>query len=277
MISSSTQLKAKVRNLSGGDNGKAQTLLRNFIMERFLERVSLSEYRDNFVLKGGMLVASVVGADMRTTMDIDTTVCSLALSKEETTRVVGDIIAVPLEDGVSFALKKIVDIMEGHDYPGIRCALEASFGTLCQAVKLDISTGDAITPAAVRRDYRLMFEDRSIPLWSYNLETLLAEKLETVMARGVANTRMRDFYDIHMIVREADVDVEILRDAFRATSCRRGTHEMVPELGSIVRLVAEDENMRRLWGNYVADSPYVDGLAWDDVVASVEELARAIR
>lgn len=277
MISSSTQLKAKVRNLSDGDNGRAQTLLRNFIMERFLERVSLSEHGDNFILKGGMLVASVVGSNMRATMDIDTTMRSLTLSKEEVERVVGDIIAVPVEDGVSFALKKTTDIMEGHEYPGIRCALEASFGTLRQMVKLDISTGDAVTPAAVKREYKLMLEERSIPLWSYNMETLLAEKLETIMVRGTANTRMRDFYDIHMIVEEADVDAEILRDAFCATTRRRGTDGMVAELGGIVRLVAEDENMRRLWGNYAADSFYVGDLAWDDVVASVEELARAIR
>ena len=199
MIKTAAQLKAKVRNLSGGDSRKAQTLIRNYIMERFLERISLSPYRNNFILKGGMLVAAVVGLDTRATMDIDTTVKSLNLSKENAIKIVQDIIAVDIPDGVQFRITKVTDIMEEHDYPGIRFMLVASLDTMLQAIKIDISTGDVITPGAVEYSYNLMFEERAISLWTYNLETLLAEKLETIMARGIANTRMRDFYDIHVI------------------------------------------------------------------------------
>lgn len=178
MIRTATQLKAKVRNLSGNDSQKSQTLIRNFIMERFLERISLSQYRDNFILKGGMLVAAVVGLDTRATMDIDTTVKSLNLSKDNAIKIVKDIIAVDIPDGVQFKIIKVTDIMEEHDYPGIRFMLEATLDKMRQAVKIDISTGDIITPGAVEYSYNLMFEDRSISLWTYNLETLLAEKLE---------------------------------------------------------------------------------------------------
>ena len=169
MIRTATQLKAKVRNLSGEDSKKAQTLIRNFIMERFLERIVLSQYRNNFILKGGMLVAAVVGLDTRATMDIDTTVKSLNFTKDNAVKIVEEIIAVNLDDGVQFQITKVMDIMEEHDYPGIRFMLEATLDKIRQAVKIDIFTGDVITPRAVEYSYHLMFEDRAISLWTYNL------------------------------------------------------------------------------------------------------------
>lgn len=165
MIKTSIQLKAKVRNLSAGDNGRARLLIRNFVMERFLERVALSQYRNNFILKGGMLVAAVVGLESRATMDIDTTVKSLPLTIVDAQKVVEDIIQVEVPDGMSFTITKAMDIMEGHDYPGIRFLLEATLDKLRQTIKIDISTGDVITPRAVEYSYKLMFEDRSISIW----------------------------------------------------------------------------------------------------------------
>ena len=173
MIRTAIQLKAKVRNLSGGDRKKAQTLIRNFIMERFLERITRSQYRNNFILKGGMLVAAIVGLDTRATMDIDTTVKSLNLTKDNAVNIVEDIIAIDLSDGVQFQITKVTDIMEERDYPGIRFMLETTMDKMRQAIKIDISTGDIITPGAVEYAYNLMFEDRAIFLWTYNMETLL--------------------------------------------------------------------------------------------------------
>jgi predicted nucleotidyltransferase component of viral defense system len=161
-----------------------------------------------------MLVSAVVGLDTRATMDIDTTVKSLELSKENAIKIVEEIIAVEIPDGVHFTITKVTDIMEEHDYPGIRFMLETSLENLRQAIKIDISTGDIITPGAVEYSYKLMFEDRAISLWTYNLETLLAEKLETIMARRPVNTRMRDFYDIHVISRQEPFDSMILKRAF---------------------------------------------------------------
>ena len=157
MIRTSTQLKAKVRNLSGGDSRKAQTLIRSFIMERFLERVALSQYHNNFVLKGGMLVANLVGLDTRATMDIDATVKALTLTKENAVNVIEDIIGMELPDGIRFRITKAEDIMEEHDYPGIRLTMETTLDKMRQAIKIDISTGDVITPDAVEYDYRLMW------------------------------------------------------------------------------------------------------------------------
>ena len=276
MIKAATQLKAKVRNLSGGDSQKAQTLIRNFMMERFLERIALSQYRNSFILKGGMLVAAIVGLDTRATMDIDTTVKSLTLSKDNIIKIVEDIIAVEIPDGVQFRIAKVTDIMEEHDYPGIRVMLEATLDKLRQAVKIDISTGDIITPGAMEYSYSLMFEDRSISMWTYNLETLLAEKLETIMARGTANTRMRDFYDIYTISRQEGFNKEVLKSAFFATSTKRNTTEQIPDLINIIVAVASEDTMALQWENFQKESFFVGELSWNDVIESVKVLALSV-
>ena len=273
MIRTATQLKAKVRNLSGSDSQKAQTLIRNYMMERFLERITLSEYRNNFILKGGMLVAAVVGLDSRATMDIDTTVKALTLSKESAVRIIEAIISVDIPDGVRFHITKVTDIMEEHDYPGIRIMMDASLDQMRQSIKIDISTGDIITPGAVEYSYRLMFEDRAISLWTYNLETLLAEKLETIMARGAVNTRMRDFYDIHVLSRHETVNAGVLKRAFEATSEKRNSTALIADFANILETIKADETMKQLWNNYREDSFYVGDLSWNEVMASVEVLS----
>lgn len=275
MIRTSTQLKAKVRNLSAGDNDRAKLLIRNYVMERFLERIALSQYRNNFILKGGMLVAAVVGLEARATMDIDTTVKSLPLTMEDARKVVEDVIQVDVPDGVSFRITRVMDIMEGHDYPGIRFMLEATLDKLKQAIKIDISTGDVITPRAVEYSYKLMFEDRSISIWTYNLETLLAEKLETIMARETANTRMRDFYDIHVLM-EQPVDYQVLHNAFMATSEKRQSQEKVESFDSILAEVQADDTMRAMWDKYREDNFFVGDLSWADVNQSVLELKKRV-
>ena len=276
MIRTATQLKAKIRNLSAGDSRKAQTLIRNYIMERFLERVALSRYRNNFILKGGMLVAAVVGLDTRATMDIDTTVKSLHLDMENARRIIEEIIAVEIPDGVDFHITKATDIMEEHDYSGIRFMLEASIDNLRQAIKIDISTGDVITPRAVEYSYHLMFEDRSISLLTYNLETLLAEKMETIMSRGTANTRMRDFYDIYVISSQKSFDQDVLKNAFYATSEKRETIVQIPDFIDTISSIESDEVMKSQWENFRNDSFFVGELSWAEVMASVRNLAEII-
>ena len=273
MIRTATQLKAKVRNLSGSDSNKALMLIRNYFMQRFLERIAQSEYRDHFILKGGMLVASLVGLNTRATMDIDTTVKAVSLSQEDAIQMMKRIITVDIPDGTSFQISEVTDIMEGHDYPGLRFFLEARLEKLHQTIKIDISTGDVITPRAVEYSYPLMFEDRTIAIWTYNLETLVGEKLETIMARGTANTRMRDFYDLHVLSMQQKFDREILKKAFLATSQKRNTLQQLPDLHDIVQRVAADTEMRSRWENYRKESFYVGVLSWEAVMDSVKQLA----
>lgn len=199
MIKAARQLKDLIRNLSKEKSADAQILMRNYMMERFLERISLSEYRDNFILKGGMLVAAMVGLDARSTMDLDATVKGTYVNVENIENLIISIITVPIEDGVTFQLKSISEIMDEAEYPGIRVSMATTFDGVVTPLKIDISTGDVITPREVRYSFKLMLEDRSIDIWAYNLETVLAEKLETIITRTTTNTRMRDFYDIYIL------------------------------------------------------------------------------
>ena len=274
MIKNAIAVKAKIKNKAGGDSNKSQIILRIYLMERLLERVSLSQYRDNFVLKGGLLVSSLVGVDMRSTMDVDTTVKSLPLNKMSAQKILEEIIAVKLEDGVAFRIAKVQDIMEGHEYEGIRCMIECTIDKLKQTIKVDISTGDEITPRAVAYKLPLIIEDRSINLWAYNLETLLAEKLETIMVRAEANTRMRDFYDIHVLLEQdvVTIDRDTMKSAFYATCKRRKSTERIVTIDDVINKIADDEVMKQQWKNYRKNNYYVGTLEWDDVIGSTRTL-----
>ena len=274
MMKSATAVKAKIKNKAGGSSEKSQIILRIYLMERLLERVSLSKYRDNFVLKGGLLVSSLVGVDMRSTMDVDTTVKSLPMNKKSVQKILEEIMAIEVEDGVSFRISKVQDIMEGHEYEGLRFMIECSMDRLKQTIKIDISTGDEITPGAIEYKLPLIIEDRSIDLWAYNLETILAEKLETLMVRGEANTRMRDFYDIHVLIQQdtVTVDRDTLKAAFYATCKNRGSTEQIGTINDVITKIAGDETMKQQWDNYRKTNYYVGTLEWDDVIGSAEKL-----
>ncbi len=255
MIHTSTQLKALVRNQSQGDNAKAMTLIRNFGMERFLERMSLSKYNGNLILKGGLLIASMVGLDNRATMDIDTTIRNYNLSAEEAGKMIEDIIAVPLDDGTRFAVKSVESIMDEAEYPGIRFKLEAALDNMKTPLKIDISTDDVITPKEVNYEYKLMFE-KSIPLLAYNLETVLAEKMETIISRGTLNTRMRNYYDLMIlnVVKSDAIDYADLAKALEATSKKRNSYELLSAPKHILEQIKFDVDCR----NQIGDIKYVD-------------------
>lgn len=274
MIHSVRQLKALVQNQSNHDSRKAQIILRNYFMERFLERLSLSPYRDNFILKGGMLVSAMVGLDTRTTMDIDTTIKKLPLSAESIAPILNKIIAIPLKDAVGFSIKNIAEIMEDAEYTGIRVMLEATLDTMRTPLKLDISTGDAITPREVDYSFKLMFEDRSISVWAYNLETVLAEKLETILSRGTANTRLRDFYDLYILQTYPTLTINKTSfcDALRATAKKRGSEAMLLEGQLTLEEVRDSDAMRKLWSAYQNSFSYADALPWEMVMDAVFSL-----
>lgn len=279
MIKSATAIKDKIKNKAGGDSDKSQIMLRIYMMERLLERVSVSKYRDNFVLKGGLLVSSLVGVDMRSTMDIDTTVKSLTLNKENARKTLEEIMAIDLEDGVEFQITKMKEIMEGHEYEGLRFMIDCRLDKLKQAIKIDISTGDEITPSAVVYQLPLIVEDRTINLWAYNLETLLAEKLETIMARAEANTRMRDFYDIHILLKHEGekIDKNVLKEAFAATCKRRESENMISELSDVIEKVHDSETLKTQWNHYQRDNYYVGEITWDEVCESVKQLESVVK
>ena len=279
MIKTSRQLKDKIKNLAHGDSLKSQTLLRTYMMERFLERLAVSQYNSHFVLKGGMLVSSMVGIHQRATMDIDATVVSLPLTLEDATRTIQEIVRIDLQDGVVFSITNAESIMEEHDYPGLRFTLIGTLDGLRQKVKIDISTGDAITPREVRYSFKLMLEDRSIEIWAYNLETVLAEKLETVVSRATANTRMRDFYDLHILsqLHGQSIVPADLRAALIATARKRGTEKYLADAPAAFDEVEADPNMEKLWRAYQKKFSYAADLSWHTVVESIRSLYRLAR
>ncbi len=274
MIHTSRQLKALVRNRSHGDNAKAMTLIRNFVMERFLERMSLSKYSGNLILKGGLLVASMVGLENRATMDIDAAIRNYNLSAEDAREMVEDIIAVPLEDGIQFDVKSVESIMDEAEYPGIRFKLEAVLDTMKTPLKMDISTDDVITPGEVNYEYKLMFEERSIPLLAYNLETVLAEKMETIISRGTLNTRMRDYYDLMIlsVIKSDTINYVDLAKALEATSRKRNSYELLSGSKHILEQIKSDVGLMEQWGIYQHKYDYAADYAWADIVKNVERL-----
>jgi len=279
MIRTSRQLKALVRNLSKGDSARAQIIIRNYVMERFLERLSLSPYRENFILKGGTLVAAMVGLDNRSTLDVDATVKNLPLTEDSARKLVGEIIGVQIDDGMSFEIRSVAPIMDDAEYPGIRVSLDTTLETMRTPLKIDFSTGDVITPHEVSYSFKLLFEDRTISILAYNLETVLAEKLETLVARGTANTRMRDFYDIYVLEdsQSHNIDRALLKTAFTNTSGKRGSSAVMAGMDVILDEVEASPEMIALWINYQNKFEYAADVGWDEVMRSVKKLCDDIR
>lgn len=278
MIHTSRQLKALVRNRSKGDSAKAQIIIRNYIMERLLERISLSKYKGCLILKGGMLISALVGLDNRATMDIDTTVKFLSLTVETVTEMLTNIIAVKVDDGIIFSVKHISEIMDEAEYRGLRVMLEAKLDTMRTPLKIDFSTGDVITPSEIEFEYKLMFEDRVISIYAYNIETILAEKLETVISRGTANTRLRDFYDLYILQQEmgVSIDVDKLKMALKATSHRRNSDLVIHRGLVILHQIYEDKDMQILWKNYQKKFDYAMDYSWNIVMESIISLYKNI-
>jgi predicted nucleotidyltransferase component of viral defense system len=274
MIQTSRQLKALVRNLSKGDSNKAQIIIRNYVMERFLERLSLSLYKNNLILKGGTLVSAMVGLDNRSTMDVDATIKDLPLSVESARKIIEEISSIRIEDNITFEIKSAAAIMDEADYSGVRVILDTTLETMHTPLKIDLSTGDVITPREIAYSFRLLFENRTISILAYNLETVLAEKLETLISRGVANTRIRDFYDMYALetTQSQNIEPAILRDAFSNTSRKRGSSSVVNDAETILDEVRASSEMATLWESYQSKFDYATDISWDNIMKSIRKL-----
>ena len=280
MITTARQLKDLVRNLSKKKSADAQILMRNYMMERFLERISLSEYKNQFILKGGMLVAAMVGLDARATMDLDATIKGTNVSVEDVEMIISKIISIPLNDGVLFRIKRISEIMEEADYPGVRVSMETKFDGVITPLKIDISTGDIITPREIKYNFNLMLENRTIEVWAYNLETVLAEKLETVISRNVTNTRMRDFYDIYILQKlyGEQLSKDVLWDALVATAKKRETLEQIEteDIDEVFDEIQSSSVMENLWKAYQRNYSYSADIPWHIIMKSIRTLYEII-
>ncbi len=274
------QLKAIIKNVAREKRISAQLVLQNYMLERLLERVAISEYRNHFILKGGFLIAAIVGLDTRATMDMDATIKSLTVNEETVRNMFEHICKVEIDDNVTFALCSISEIREGDEYGGYRVSITANYPPMAVPLKLDITTGDKITPKEVEFSVSLLFEDRYISVLAYNVETILAEKLETVISRGDQNTRPRDYYDIYILVkmRWGIIDKSILKDALLATAYKRGSLTIIKEYRNVMNRAKASSVMRKQWKNYQKDFSYAEGILFEEtcdvVIWIMDELDR---
>lgn len=272
-MSNAMSLKAKIRNLAKQKNLPAQVILQNYMFERLLMRLAESNYKEKFVLKGGILVAAIVGLDIRATMDLDTTIKNLPLTQAAIRKALEEICAIPAEDGVTFEVGTIVPIREDDVYGGYRVMLNARFDTLLTPLSIDVSTGDAITPHAVQYNFSEIFDDeKNYQLWAYNIETVLAEKVETILRRSVFNTRPRDFYDAYILATTQQYDQALFEEALQATAKHRGTLEQIADREGILKNIEESPELRRMWEKYRKQFAYAQGIEYEQVIASLRRL-----
>lgn len=268
------QLKAIIKNLAKEKHISAQLVMQNYMLERLLERVSVSKYQQNFILKGGFLIAAMVGLDTRATMDMDATIKGLPVDEQNVREMFEEICKIELDDDITFSFRSIGEIREGDEYTGYRVSLSANYPPMAVPLKLDITTGDKITPKEIAYHFKLLLEDRKISILAYNLETILAEKLETVISRGDQNTRPRDYYDIYILAKlqYSNIDINALKLALKATTEKRGSTVVIKDYIKVMTIVKNSEIMLQHWKNYQQDFEYAKDIEFIDVCDMVVQL-----
>ena len=273
------QLKGAIRNMAAKKKLRPQEVLQMFLFERVLERLAVSPYRNNFILKGGLLISSMIGIDERTTIDMDTTVRGIRMEEPEIISIIREILSSDVDDGIDFVFRKIEPIREDDTYRNFRVHIDARYGRINSPMKIDITTGDELTPAAIQYNYPFLFEDKTVPVMAYTLETILAEKYETIIRRNIGTTRARDFYDLHMLYRERETEIraDILRLAVAHTAKKRGSARALADWEEIIQDIREEPALASLWHNYAADNPYIGKLQFSETVNTVERIGRLLQ
>ena len=274
----SESLKGRIRNIANSKNLRPQEVLQMFFFERFLERLSKSKYKFNFVIKGGLLISSMIGIDNRTTMDMDTTIKGVPLQEEVIRNIVSEIINVKVDDGIDFEITDISHIREEDEYENFRVHLIANFEKIKNDMKIDITTGDVITPKEIEYLYSCMFQEESLRGLAYPLETILAEKYESVIKRNIATTRMRDFYDLYNLynLKKEEIDFEILKQAIYSTANRRESLSLMKQAMEIIEDIREDDYLQELWKTYLSDNLYVGDLEFSETLKVIAIIAEKI-
>lgn len=276
-VNSPRQLKDWINNAAKEKNLTANTLLQNYMMERLLERISVSKYKDNLILKGGFLIAAIIGINMRSTMDMDTTIKGIPVNRESVERILNEILGIELDDNVTFRAKSIRSIHDVSEYDDYRVSVEAQFFTIKVNLKIDITTGDQIIPREIDYSFQLMFEERSISVKAYNLNTILAEKVESILARNVANTRARDYYDVYILLtlRKNEIDLVSLRSAIRRKAEERNTLVFVDNFEKYVSDIEDSEDLKAIWKSYAEKFPYAESISFVETTRTIRKIFEA--
>lgn len=274
MIKNAMSLKAKINNIAKKEKVLPQAIMQTYMLERLLERISISEYKDNFILKGGMLISSIIGIDNRSTMDMDTTIKGFKLDKENLENILQEIIKIDMGDNIRFKIISIENIREDDDYGGLRVHLQASFDEMPIDLKIDVTTGDKITYKEISYKYNLLLEKRSIEIWTYNVETIIAEKYESIIKRSILNTRIRDFYDLYMLTHldKKNINSKMLTLAIKETSKHRGTFDIINDkniVEDVINSIQNDNSLKEQWNKYQRSYEYAKDIKYEQLIDSI--------
>ena len=277
MFSNANSFKAKIKNMAKDRGIPAQQLQQNFLIEQVLKLIAKSSYKDSFIVKGGYLIGQLIGLDKRTTMDLDVTLKGTTLSQENLISIFEEILS-DSDDVFSFEVDKLEPIRQDDEYGGFSLKLNATFDTLREVVFIDITTGDKITPREITYSMSSLLANETIEVWTYNLETVLAEKLETIISRGVASTRPRDRYDLFTLyhTRKDEIDFDVLREALANTVEKRGSKEAIDIWESQLNSIETDEYQKQLWTRYQRQFKYAQDISFEKSVQIVKELMTTI-
>lgn len=278
MIKNRDSLKAKASNLSKKTNIPNKYLIQNFMFEALLKRISKSKYKDKFIIKGGLLLSSIFGVNLRSTMDLDTTIKGLPLDRETITKVINEIIGIDLDDNVKLEIENIKDIREEELYSGFEVDLKAEFDGLKTNLMIDITTGDVITYKEVEFKYSTLFDNEIINIMTYNYETIIAEKFESIISRNIDNTRMKDYYDLYMFVnlKWNDINKETLRKAIINTSKARETLDYIDNANKYIELISDDSRLKSLWNSYQNNYEYAKDISFKDTINAIKIISEII-
>lgn len=272
MIKNKDSLKVKVSNLALSTNIPNKYLIQSFMFEALLKRISVSKYKDKFIIKGGLLLSSIFGVNLRSTMDLDTTIKGLPLDRTTITKVINEIISIDLKDNIKLEIENIKDIREEELYSGFNINLKAEFDGLRTNLMIDITTGDVITYKEVQFEYKTLFDNEIVNIMTYNYETIIAEKFEAIISRNIDNTRMKDYYDLYMFVnlKWNDIDKTILRKAIFNTSEKRETLNYIENADKYIELINEDSKPKSLWKNYQNNYAYAKDISFENTIAAIK-------
>lgn len=277
MFSNANSFKAKIKNISKDKGIPAQQVQQHYLIEQVLKLISTSSYRDSFIVKGGYLIGQILGLDKRTTMDLDVTLKGTEMSRENLVHIFEEILCSKT-DGFSFSVDKLEPIRQDDEYGGFSLKLNATFDTLKEVVFIDITTGDKITPREITYSMTSIFTNESIQIWTYNLETVLAEKLETIISRGLASTRPRDRYVLFTLykLRKEEINLELLKNALENTAEKRKSKDTIDNWEEQVRGIEISDYQKELWIRYQRQFKYAKDISFDNSVQVIREIMEQI-
>lgn len=278
MIKNKDSLKAKVADLSKRTNISNKYIIQEFMFEALLKRISISKYKEKFIIKGGFLLSSIFGVNLRSTMDLDTTIKGIPLTRKNLEKIINEIITININDNINFKLENIKDIRLEDEYSGYNVNLKAEFDGLKTNLMIDVTTGDVITYSETEYQYKTIFDNEAINIMTYNFETIIAEKLESILSRNIENTRMKDYYDLYMFVnfKWDVVNKKELVEVIKRTSIKRKTEDYILNAYKYIELIEDDNKLKHLWKSYALVYSYANDINFEDTIKAIKAICKVL-